>query len=82
MEQLKWIFRQSWPLLLALVGGFIMVGAGVNDCLRCSSIFEAIRVSMEPWGWIGVVLTGAAFAWMAFRMLAPVVYKIIQKFKK
>lgn len=52
MSKLKWIIAVGWPITVAIVGAFVMIWAGVNDCSSCPLLQNLY--GMEWWGWIGL----------------------------
>lgn len=61
IQFLKFILFSGWPVWLAILGSFIMIFAGVNDCNGCA-FFENLGY-MRYWGWVGfaLFLSGVVF---------------------
>ena len=58
MKKLGNILIAGWPVIVAIVGGLIMILAGVDDCPGCK--FWGSLKSMSSWGWIGFGLVNVA----------------------
>ncbi|KKM01688.1 hypothetical protein LCGC14_1791950 [marine sediment metagenome] len=67
-------FSVLWPILILLVGVFIMIWSGVNECSGCSNLFENILyVLTSTWGWIGVVLTCVGVGGFIYRIVRAII---------
>lgn len=66
MNRLLWIFKKSIPILVALIGGYLMHLGGVNDCSNCMNIFEAIdrNIGNSPYMLMGLILTIISIGWV------------------
>ena len=61
------ILIAGWPVIVAIVGGLIMIWAGVNDCPGCR-FWESLK-SMDSWGWIGYGLVVIAITFGLIRII-------------
>ncbi len=67
-------FSVLWPILILLVGVFIMIWSGVNECPGCTNLFENILyVLTSTWGWIGVVLTCVGVGGFIYRIVRAII---------
>lgn len=67
MEKLVSILKAGWPVIIAIMGGIIMIGAGANECAGCN-IAESL-VGMDDWGWVGLVLIILALGFGVIRIV-------------
>ena len=55
---MRWLFWAGLPLWIMFLGGTMLLIGGVNNCMGCSSIFEAIRVTNNFWVKAGALVSG------------------------
>ncbi len=63
-----------WPIIVIILGTFIMIWSGVNECPGCTNLFENILyVLTSTWGWIGVILSCVGTGGFIYRIIRAII---------
>lgn len=69
MEKFKVFLKMLWPVLVAIIGFFIMYFAGALDCRGCNFFDLSWAPYMADWGWIGFGFVMIGLGYGGYRIM-------------